>query len=240
MAASQPMKAQPKTARVFFRWPEDGAKIPTTSTILFGLEGMDISPAGQGVEDPKKGHHHLIINGKPIPYGNVVPMDDKHLHFGKGQLETTLALNPGKHTLTMQFADGAHRSFGAPLSATINIEAVPVNGEPGVRFATLKDGDKVKSPVSVKMVVNGLTVRPAGEAPKDKTSGHNHIIVDGKPLPLGQTVPADEKHIHFGKGQTEAQVKLTPGEHTLTLQFADGTHRSYGPEMSKTVKITVE
>ncbi len=59
-------------------------------------------------------------------------------------------------------------------------------------------------------------------------------------MPAGEVIPADDKHLHFGKGQSEAEVKLTPGPHTLTLQFADGAHRSYGPELSKTIKITVK
>jgi hypothetical protein len=58
-------------------------------------------------------------------------------------------------------------------------------------------------------------------------------------MPEGQAIPADDMHLHFGKGQTETEVTLKPGEHKLTLQFADGAHRSYGPKMSKTIKITV-
>ena len=41
-------------------------------------------------------------------------------------------------------------------------------------------------------------------------------------------MPADEKNIYFGKGQTNFEITLEPGEHTLTLQFADGFHQSYG------------
>jgi Domain of unknown function (DUF4399) len=111
-------------------------------------------------------------------------------------------------------------------------------GQAAVSFGNLQDGDTVKSPVKVVMVVEGMEVKPAGtEAPN---SGHHHIIIDGEPVPEGQGVPADDNHIHFGKGQTETEVTLEPGEHTLTLQFADYAHRSYGPAMSNTIKITVE
>lgn len=109
-----------------------------------------------------------------------------------------------------------------------------------VDFATLKDGQKVKSPVKVKMLVTGMKIRPAGEDPEDKKTGHHHLLVDLSPIPEGQPIPTDAQHLHFGKGQTETEVTLPPGEHTLTLQFADGAHRSYGPAMSKTVKIIVE
>ena len=67
------------------------------------------------------GHHHLLINTDDIAEGAVIPMDDKHRHFGKGQTETELTLPPGHYRLTMQFADGAHRSYGDKLRKTIEI-----------------------------------------------------------------------------------------------------------------------
>ena len=53
-------------------------------------------------------------------------------------------------------------------------------------------------------------------------------------------MPTDDTHIHFGKGQTETELKLAPGKHTLTMQFADGAHRSYGPDLSSTISVTVK
>jgi hypothetical protein len=90
--------------------------------IGFGLEGMTISPAGQNLGDKTKGHHHLIIDGKSIPSGQIVPMNATHKHFGKGQTNTELKLAPGKHTLTLQFADSIHMSYGPEMSTTIEIE----------------------------------------------------------------------------------------------------------------------
>ena len=55
-----------------------------------------------------------------------------------------------------------------------------------------------------------------------------------------EVIPADDKHLHFGKGQTETMVKLPPGKHTLMLQFADGAHKSYGPGMSAKIEVTVK
>ena len=86
----------------------------------------------------------------------------------------------------------------------------------------------------------GIKIRPAGEAPDERTSGHHHLIVDGTFVPVGQPVPTDETHLHFGKGQTEMELKLFPGKHTLTLQFADGAHRSYGEPLSKTITVIVK
>ena len=56
---------------------------------------------------------------------------------------------------------------------------------------------------------------------------------------MGTVVPKDDTHLHYGQAQTEAQLMLTPGPHTLTMQFADGAHMSYGPQMASTIKITV-
>jgi len=107
-----------------------------------------------------------------------------------------------------------------------------------VDFVAPTDGATVSSPVAVTMGVSGMTVQPAGKI-VDGT-GHHHLIIDGEPVPAGTPVPADKQHLHFGKGQTETTVELPPGKHTLTLQFADGLHQSYGPAMSKTIEITVE
>ncbi len=108
----------------------------------------------------------------------------------------------------------------------------------GVYFVNLKDGDKVKSPVIVQMGVSGMIVEPAGALNAGK--GHHHLIVDGSFIEKGQMVPKDSTHLHFGKGQTVDTLKLSPGQHTLTLQFADGMHMSLGKDWSKTITITVE
>ncbi|HEX4372846.1 MAG TPA: DUF4399 domain-containing protein, partial [Puia sp.] len=59
-------------------------------------------------------------------------------------------------------------------------------------------------------------------------------------IPAGTVIVKDSTHRHFGNAQTSAEVKLTPGEHTLTLQYADGIHRSYGAKLAATVKVKVQ
>jgi hypothetical protein len=118
------------------------------------------------------------------------------------------------------------------------IASEEVKGE--VFFVSPKEGETVNSPFKVKMGVKGIKIRPADESPDEKTSGHHHIIVDGGSITAGVPIPKDDKHLHFGKGQTETELKLSPGAHTLTLQFADGAHRSYGDKLSKTIRITVK
>ena len=108
----------------------------------------------------------------------------------------------------------------------------------GVDFGNLKDGDTVSSPFKVEFLVYGKTIEPAGV--EKEGTGHHHIIVDGGSIQAGEVVPANETNIHFGKGQTETELTLAPGEHTLTLQFADFAHRSFGGKWSKTITVTVE
>ena len=117
---------------------------------------------------------------------------------------------------------GARVFFQAPM-AGMTVRGVVADG---------------KIEVPVKMGTEALVVEPAGAVTAG--AGHHHIIVDGDATPREQIVPKDETHLHFGKGQTEAAVALAPGKHKLTLQFADGMHRSYGPELSNTIEITVE
>jgi hypothetical protein len=106
-----------------------------------------------------------------------------------------------------------------------------------VFFVEPKDGATVTSPVKVKFGLEGMQIGKLGDLAQGM--GHHHLVIDGKPVPKGEVVPADETHVHFGKGQTETELPLSPGEHTITLQFADGAHRSYGNEMSNTIKVKV-
>ena len=107
-----------------------------------------------------------------------------------------------------------------------------------VYFVQPKDGDATTSPVFIEMGVSGMEVEPKGEVSANK--GHHHLIINDNFVEKGTVVPTDETHIHYGGGQTDAQTELEPGEYSLTLQFADGVHVSYGKEMSATINITVQ
>ena len=113
---------------------------------------------------------------------------------------------------------------------------------PGVYFINLHNDAKVPSTFLVQFGVKGMTVKPAGEDINNALVGHHHILIDNAAgeIPKGQVVPMDDKNIHYGKGQTESILKLPPGKHTLTLQFANGAHISYGKEMAKTITVHVE
>jgi hypothetical protein len=102
-----------------------------------------------------------------------------------------------------------------------------------------KDGAKVSSPVTVQFGLKGMGIAPAGV--KIENTGHHHLLIDtDAPTDLSQPLPASEKVVHFGKGQTETQVKLTPGKHTLQLLLGDSTHVPHNPPViSKKITITV-
>ncbi|MGA5761839.1 DUF4399 domain-containing protein [Nonomuraea bangladeshensis] len=107
-----------------------------------------------------------------------------------------------------------------------------------VYFLEPADGAGLQNPIHLKFAVDGdLEVRPAGD--NTPNTGHFCLIIDGRPIPRGNVVPVSERSIHFTKGQSEGDIRLNPGMHTLTLQFTDGAHRSYGPELSQTITVNV-
>lgn len=112
-------KKEVSNRRVFFSEPKEGVEIKGPVKVVMSVEGIEIKPAGEVVEG--SGHHHILVNRNFTPAGQVIPTDDSHKHFGKGETEAVLELPPGKHKLTLQFADGLHRSYGKELSATVNI-----------------------------------------------------------------------------------------------------------------------
>ncbi len=111
-------------------------------------------------------------------------------------------------------------------------------GAQTVSFVEPVDGVTVKSPFKVKFAVSGMEVKPAGDMTAN--TGHHHLLINAEPVKAGEVVPIDATHIHYGKGQAETEVSLPPGVYTLTMQFANGAHQSYGPAGSKTIKVTVK
>lgn len=96
----------PAGAEVYFIAPQDGAVLSGPISVKFGLKGMGIAPAGIAFDNT--GHHHLIVDAPTPALDTLIPADANHIHFGKGQTETTLNLPPGKHTLQLVLADQLH------------------------------------------------------------------------------------------------------------------------------------
>jgi hypothetical protein len=102
-----------------------------------------------------------------------------------------------------------------------------------------RDGATVKSPVRVQFGLRGMGVAPAGI--KFDNTGHHHLLIDSDPpANLAAPLPASDKLLHFGKGQTETSVPLAPGKHTLQLLLGDQNHVPHDPPViSKKVTVTV-
>jgi hypothetical protein len=103
-----------------------------------------------------------------------------------------------------------------------------------------KNGETVSGPVRVQFGLKGMGVAPAG-IEMDGT-GHHHLVVDKDTPPLNTYLPIDDPQVmHFGKGQTETELKLAPGKHTLQLILADKDHKPHVPAVvSERITITVK
>jgi uncharacterized protein DUF4399 len=128
-AAAAPAWAQqsaaPTGAFAYFVNLHDGDTVTSPFKVIFGLSpNMGVAPSG--IDKPNVGHHHLLIDTKLTPdeLKEAITVDEQHVHFGKGQTETTLTLPPGRHTLQLMLGDWAHVPFDAPVHSeiiTINV-----------------------------------------------------------------------------------------------------------------------
>lgn len=113
---------RPEDARAYFISPSNGATVPETFVVRFGLEGMGVAPAG--CDMPNTGHHHLLIDNKELPPPDQ-PMGGDIQHFGNGQTQTTLTLPPGEHTLLLILGDKDHIPHSPPVMSeqiTVTVE----------------------------------------------------------------------------------------------------------------------
>ena len=104
-ANSMPQSVSPASANVYIIAPVDGATVPSTFTVTFGLKDMGVAPAGMAKKHT--GHHHLLIDKDSLPAFDM-PMGGDVKHFGGGQTQTTLTLPKGTHTLQLIMGDHHH------------------------------------------------------------------------------------------------------------------------------------
>jgi len=252
----------PPGATVYFVDIKDGATLPTKSTIRFGLNGMTLAPAGSDKEN--SGHHHLLIDAEVPPLGEPIPNDFNHLHFGNAQTEAEITLSPGEHTLQLLLGDKNHIPHSPPVmserikvivaegAAPVAQSAAPPSSGPvsdpsrrhpspsnaKVYFIFPSDGAYVAPTSTIRFGLANMGIAPAGI---DKpNTGHHHLLIDAPLPPLNEPIPLDFNHLHFGAGQTEAQVTLSPGVHTLQLLLGDENHVPHTPPVySAPIKVTV-
>jgi Domain of unknown function (DUF4399) len=241
----------PAGAAVYFIDLKTGATLPTKSTIHFGLRGMGVAPAGSDREN--SGHHHLLVDSELPPLDQPIPNDFNHLHFGAGQTEAEVTLAPGEHTLQLLLGDKSHIPHSPPLmSERIRVRVVETGAgaAPGtarrhpsaanakVYFVYPTDGAYVSRTPNIRFGLVNMGIAPAGI--ERANTGHHHLMVDAPLPPLDQPIPNDFNHLHFGAGQTEAQITLPLGEHTLQLLLGDENHLAHEPPVySKPIKVMV-
>jgi hypothetical protein len=119
-------KKKEYTGKVWFSEPSDKAEVTGPVKFAMQVEGMAIKPAGTMEEGT--GHFHILINKEALAAGQVVINDEFHKHYGKGQTEDTIDLKPGDYRITLQFADGAHVSYGSAWAQTISLKVKPKAG----------------------------------------------------------------------------------------------------------------
>lgn len=107
-------------ASVSFERPSDGDTVETPVTVEMAAEGVTVEPADAGVNDGA-GHFHVMIDAECVEPGEVIPKDDTHLHFGDGSTTAELELEPGQHTLCLQFATGDHVASGLTDTITVTV-----------------------------------------------------------------------------------------------------------------------
>jgi hypothetical protein len=243
----------PPGAAVYFIDLKDGQTLPPKFTVHFGLKGMGVAPAGSDKEN--SGHHHLLIDTELPPLGKPIPNDFNHLHYGAGQTEAEITLPPGDHTLQLLLGDRAHiPTTPALMSERIHVHVVEGATPPApsvvqagrhpsppgakVYFVYPTNHATISTTPVIRFGLVGMGVAPAGF--EKLNTGHHHLLVDTDLPPFDRPIPNDFNHLHFGAGQTEAKITLTPGRHKLQLLLGDGGHIPHDPPVySEPIEVTV-
>jgi hypothetical protein len=210
-------------ASVSFDVPSDGADL--TSTYVqwqASADGVTIEESGTVTEGA--GHYHIMVDTDTVEPGETIPSDESHVHYGTGQTDGVLELEPGEHTLHLQVGDGEHTAMG--LTDTVEVS---VADEASLDLATTVDG----STVDWEITAQNYTIEPSSEG-INSNAGHLHAIIDADHVQVGEVIPSDANHVHFGDGSTSGTVNLAeqlgddyePGDHKIHFQVGTGTHRA--------------
>jgi hypothetical protein len=101
----------------------DGQQVVSPFVVTMTARDLVVEPAAAGIREGH-GHFHILVDAPAVKAPSPIPFDPQHLHFGKGQTETTLDLPEGEHTLTLQFAKGDHVPYDPPIAQTIHVKVI--------------------------------------------------------------------------------------------------------------------
>jgi hypothetical protein len=209
---------KPGAAQAYFTNLKDGDEIQMPFVAHFGLsQGWGLAPI-QAPAGGKSGHHHLLINRDlPLDFKQPLPFNDQYIHFGKGQMETTLNLAPGEYTLRMLLADDKHLPrfvYSKPLKVTVSQQRakVEVAAVTNPSIALIVDKGLTSSRFRVLFHASNLNVGHLAQ----KISGSGHFRLSVLPLAGGKAAEFD-----FVDGETEIWLQPPAGEYKLSLSLVD-------------------
>lgn len=218
-------------ASVSFDVPSDGTTLNSPS-VQWDASASGVTIEESGPVNDGAGHYHVILDTEPVTPGETIPSDDQHIHYGTGQENGVLELDPGDHTLHLQVGDGEHTAMGLTDTAEVTVEDTA-----SLDLSASVDGSVVEWDVTA----NNYTIESSGDI--NANAGHLHAVIDTDPVPVGEVIPSDANHIHYGDGSTSGSIDLAEqlgdayesGEHTIHFQVGTGTHRATMVQAQTTV-----
>ncbi|MDR7148147.1 hypothetical protein J2W49_000075 [Hydrogenophaga palleronii] len=225
------------TSEAYFTNLNDGDQIETPYLLKFGLSGnWGLAPIAQSSR-ARSGHHHLLVNRDlPLNFQEALPFNDQYIHFGKGQMETVLTLEPGTYTLRMLLADQKHLPHFV-YSKRTTITVTKKNPVDPATLATkglsmMLEGPTVKRPFRVQFHASAINV--AHQAQQIPDTGHFRLTA----------VPASGSGaavvLDFAEGQTEVWLAPPAGSYNLRLEMIDNLDPTKRMADAVTASVRVE
>ena len=224
------------TAEAYFTNLKDDAKIETPFRVTFGLSGgWGLAPISKPI-DGKSGHHHLLVNRElPLDFKTALPFNDQYIHFGKGQMETVLTLEPGTYNLRLLLADDKHLPhfvFSKPLKITVTRKNKDVDPkslvQKGISMPNIQANAPLKGPFRVQFQASGFNVAHLNQ--KEKDTGHFRLTL----TPEKGGKPAE---MNLVNGQTEVWLSPPSGSYAMKLDLVDNIDP--GKTLAQTMAVPV-
>lgn len=209
------------TAEAYFTNLNDGDQIETPYVLKFGLSGgWGLAPIAQPGRE-RSGHHHLLVNRDlPLNFKQALPFNDQYIHFGKGQMESVLKLEPGTYTLRMLLADQQHLPhfvFSKPTRITVTRKNSTDPKSLSVKDLSIGlEGTIQKNPFRVQFHASALEVAHRGQGIAN--TGHFRLTVTPEDGPGAPAV------LEFPEGQTEVWLSPPTGSYKLQLDLMDNVN----------------
>jgi hypothetical protein len=224
------------TAEAYFTNLKDDAKIETPFRATFGLSGgWGLAPISKPI-DGKSGHHHLLVNRDlPLDFKTALPFNDQYIHFGKGQMETVLTLEPGTYTLRLLLADDKHLPrfvYSKPLRITVTRRNKDIDPKSlvkkGISLFNIEPDSTLKGPFRVQFHASGFNVAHLNQ--KEKDTGHFRLTL----TPEKGGKPAE---MNLVNGQTEVWLSPPSGNYAMKLDLVDNINP--GKTLAETVSVPI-